>query len=187
MVRDAFRLAKKYGLHTHAFNMVGLPGETEDVIRKNFELLAEIPDLDALVVPVGGGGLLSGSSIAAAALRPGMRLFAGEPELADDAFRSLETGVLQPPRDPRTVADGLRTALSELTFSIIRAHAARIVLVSEEQILAATRLIWTRAKLVVEPSGAVPLAAVLRARAELEGLKVGVILTGGNVDPAGSV
>ncbi len=149
------------------------------------ELLEDVPDLDAIVTPVGGGGLLSGTAIVAAASagrqRP-LRVIAGEPELADDAFQSLRAGRIVPPRPPRTVADGLLTCLSDLTFAIVREHVEEIVLVSESEICQAMRWLWERAKLVVEPSGAVPLAAVISARAKLRGLRIGLILSGGNVD-----
>jgi threonine dehydratase len=146
------------------------------------ELLEEVPDLDAVIAPVGGGGLLSGTAVAARGVRPGIRVLGSEPELADDAYRSLREGKRLPPCPPRTVADGLRTSLGELPFAILREEGVEIVLVSEEEILRATRALWERAKVVVEPSGAVPLAAILSKRVDLAGLKVGVILSGGNVD-----
>lgn len=146
------------------------------------ELLEEIPDLDAVIAPVGGGGLLSGTAICATELRPGIQVLAGEPHAADDAFRSIQAGRILPSDDPQTMADGLRTSLGELTFSIIRRLVEHIITVEEEEILQAMRLLWERAKIVVEPSGAVPLAAVLSRSAEVTGKRVGVILSGGNVD-----
>jgi len=166
------------------------------------ELLREVPELDAVVAPVGGGGLLSGTLLAARALAGdpprAVRVFGAEPELADDAFRSLRDGQLQPALPPRTVADGLRTALSQRTFAILRGNDRRgtdrrgddrgdpgvagVLTVPEETILQATRLLFERAKLVVEPSGAVPLAALLAHPEVLRGARVGVILSGGNVD-----
>jgi threonine dehydratase len=145
------------------------------------ELLEDLPDLDVLVAPVGGGGLLSGTAIAAHGLRPSIRVIGAEPELADDAHRSLIEGRRLPPRPPHTIADGLRTALGELPFAILREEVEAIALVSEEEILAAVRLLGERAKLVIEPSGAVPLAAALARRIDLKGLRVGLILSGGNV------
>jgi threonine dehydratase len=145
------------------------------------ELLEEVPDLDAIVAPVGGGGLLAGTAIAGRGLRPSIRIVGAEPTLADDAHRSLETGVRQPPRPPQTVADGLRTALGELNFAILRETVDEIALVGETGILEAMRLLWERAKLVVEPSGAVPLAALL-SHAPPARQRIGVILSGGNVD-----
>jgi threonine dehydratase/serine racemase len=148
------------------------------------ELLEQVPALDAVVAPVGGGGLLSGTCIAARAVSPKTRLFAAEPRGADDAARSLAAGRLIPQTNPQTIADGLRASLGELTWPIIRDHVERVVTVGEEQIIAAMRLAWERAKLLIEPSAAVALAAVLaeefRAVGGIE--RVGVMLSGGNVD-----
>jgi threonine dehydratase len=146
------------------------------------ELLQEVQDLDVIIAPVGGGGLLSGSSIAAKGFNPDIRVLAGEPSGADDAFRSLRDGTIYPSVDPQTIADGLRTNLSERTFSIIRDNVERIILVTDVEIVRAMRLHWERMKLVVEPSGAVPLAALLKERDSLAGAKIGVIISGGNVD-----
>lgn len=146
------------------------------------EILSALPDLQQLWVPVGGGGLASGCLQALAGSSVEVR--GAEPELADDAYWSLEKGQIQPQRPPRTVADGLRTALGELPFQIFRQHDFRIELVSEAQILAAQQLLWQRLKLVVEPSGAVPLAGMLAAARRSPELfqeqRVGVILSGGN-------
>ena len=146
------------------------------------ELLEEVPDLDAVVAPAGGGGLLSGTAIAGRGRRPGLLVFGAEPELADDARRSLAEGKRLPPRPPVTVADGLRTALGELTFEVLRREVEEVALAGEAEILEAMRLLWERAKLMVEPSGAVPLAVLLAHRLPLAGKRVGVILSGGNVD-----
>jgi threonine dehydratase len=135
-----------------------------------------------VVVPVGGGGLASGTCLAVHGLAPRVLVVAAEPRAADDAFRSLAAGRIVPSRDPQTVADGLRTSLGGRTFPILRAHLARVALASEEAIVRAMRLLWERAKLVVEPSGAVPLAALLEDASELRGRRLGVILSGGNVD-----
>jgi threonine dehydratase len=149
------------------------------------ELMEEVGPLDALFVPCGGGGLLSGSALAAGDFAPGCRVVGVEPELADDATRSFRTGVLATVRNPPTVADGLRTpSLGAVTFPLVRAHVAEMRTVSEDAIADAMRFLWTRAKLVVEPSGAVPLAGLLGAGGELRGRRVGVILSGGNVDLA---
>ncbi|HOX46610.1 MAG TPA: threonine/serine dehydratase [Myxococcota bacterium] len=145
------------------------------------ELCEEAGPLDAVLVPVGGGGLASGTCLAAALAAPGTRVFGVEPALADDAARSLETGVLQPPRPPITVADGLRTALSERTFAILRARLAGMRTVSEQDIVGAMRRVWERLKILIEPSSAVPVAALL-AEPGAFGKRVGVILSGGNVD-----
>jgi len=146
------------------------------------ELMEEIEGLEAVVAPVGGGGLLSGTALAARGLSPGIRVLAGEPAGAGDAFRSLQENRIVPSENPRTIADGLLTSLGPLTFPIIRELVERIVLVEEEEIIRATRLIWERMKIVVEPSAAVALAAVLKEKAGLAGRKVGLILSGGNVD-----
>jgi threonine dehydratase/serine racemase len=148
------------------------------------ELLEEVPDLDALVAPVGGGGLVAGTCVAAHGLRPGLRVFAAEPAGADDAARSKAAGRLIPQTDPHTLADGLLTSLGELTWPILRDQTERVLTVGEEATVESMRLLWERAKLPVEPSAAVALAAVLddefRALHGIE--RVGVILSGGNVD-----
>lgn len=156
------------------------------------ELLEEIPDLDAVFAPVSGGGLLSGVCLGAKGLRPAVRAFGCEPERADDACRSLTTGVLQTLDSSDTIADGLRAALAARTFAILQKHVQRILLVSEEEIIATMRLVWERMKMVIEPSAAVALAPLLKpaAVADLalpvrpDGAppKLGVILSGGNVD-----
>ncbi len=146
------------------------------------ELLQDYGPLDSIFAPVGGGGLLSGTSVAAKGHSPSIQVFAGEPENADDAFRSLRDGVIYPSEKPDTIADGLRTNLGDITFRIIRKYVDRIILVSEQEIVSAMRLLWERMKLVVEPSGAVSLAAALRMIDELAGTKIGIIISGGNVD-----
>ena len=146
------------------------------------ELCAEVPHLDVILAPVGGGGLISGTALTAAACSAATRVVAAEPEAADDAYRSLQAGTILSANDPNTVADGLRTSLGELTFAIIRAHVAQIVTVSEEAIVAAMHYVWERMKIVIEPSSAVPIAVVLDGRLDLAGQRIGVILTGGNVD-----
>jgi len=146
------------------------------------ELLGEAPSLELLLAPVGGGGLASGTALAARYLSPATRVVAAEPAGADDACRSLREGRIVPSLDPRTVADGLRTSLGQLTFSILRALLAEVVTVSEEAIVAAMRLVWERMKILIEPSAAVPVAALLEGGLEARGLRVGVILSGGNLD-----
>ena len=149
------------------------------------ELIEETGPLDALLTPCGGGGLLSGSALAASALSPGCRVIGVEPELADDATRSFRTGTLQSVRNPPTIADGLRTpSLGRLTYPLVRANVSEMRTVTEEGIVEAMRFLWTRMKIVVEPSGAVPLAALLADPGAFRGMRVGVILTGGNVDLA---
>ncbi|MBP8292309.1 MAG: pyridoxal-phosphate dependent enzyme [Caldilineaceae bacterium] len=146
------------------------------------ELLEDVPDLDVILAPVGGGGLLSGTAIAATELSPNIRAIGVEPAGADDATRSLAAGSIIPSLQPQTIADGLLTSLGDLTFPIIRDRVEQIVTVSEEAIVAAMKFIWERAKLIVEPSAAVPIAALWEQRVDLSGLRVGVILSGGNVD-----
>ncbi len=148
------------------------------------ELLAQVPDLDAVIAPVGGGGLVSGACLAAQGSRLAVRVFGAEPKGADDAARSKAAGQLLPQTDPRTIADGLRTSLGELTWPFVRDHVEAVVTVEEEEIAAAMRLAWERAKLLIEPTSAVTIAALLRDEfRRLDGLeRVGVILSGGNVD-----
>ena len=146
------------------------------------ELLADVPDLDAVWAPVGGGGLVSGTAVVARALAPAMEVVAAEPANADDAWRSMQSGVIEPSLDPVTIADGLRTSLGERTFAIMQRHGVRVLTTSEAAILDAMRLLWERTKLVVEPSGAVPLAAMLEQADAVAGKRVGVVLSGGNVE-----
>ena len=147
------------------------------------ELCNEIPDLDFVVTPVGGGGLLSGTALALQTEWPQIRLVGAEPLNADDAKRSLDAGRLIPATRTDTIADGLRTSLGSLTFPLIQKYVETILTVSEEPIISATRLIWQRMKMVVEPSGAVPLAVVLNHSDIFEGKRIGVIASGGNYDP----
>jgi threonine dehydratase len=146
------------------------------------ELLEDMPDLDAVIAPVGGGGLLSGSSIAATETKKGIRIIAAEPEMADDAYRSMKAGEIIPSLNPRTVADGLLTSLGTLTFPIIRERVEQIVTVSESAIIESMKFIWERAKIIIEPSAATVIAVLWEKKIDLQGLKVGVILSGGNVD-----
>jgi threonine dehydratase len=146
------------------------------------ELCAEVPQLDVILAPVGGGGLLSGTALTAAARTPDTQVVGTEPAAADDACRSLAAGKILPANYPNTVADGLRTSLGELTFAILQRHVTQIVTVSEEAIIAAMRYVWERMKIIIEPSSAVPIAALLDNRLEVSGKRVGVMLTGGNVD-----
>ncbi len=148
----------------------------------SLELLEEVPGLDVVMAPVGGGGLLSGTAVTVSALAPGIQIWGSEPAQADDAARSLQAGKLIMGNNPQTIADGLRTSLGELTYAIISQRVSRILTVSEDEIVQAMRFIWERLKIVVEPSGAVPFAAVLAHAQELQGKRVGLILSGGNVD-----
>jgi threonine dehydratase len=147
------------------------------------ELLDDVPDLGLILAPVGGGGLLSGTLLAARHMAPKVRVIGCEPAGADDAARSLRTGERITDFVPRTMADGLRTPLGDLAFDILRkAHLDDIVLVSEDEILTAMHFIWERAKLVIEPSAAVALAPLLFGKLDVAGRRVGVIVSGGNVD-----
>lgn len=146
------------------------------------EFLTQVPELDVLLCPVGGGGLLSGTAVAARALKPGVRVLGVEPAGADDAARSLHSGTLQPSLDPHTIADGLRGALAPRTFAEIRRGVDDILTASEEAIIGAMRELWEVLKIIVEPSGAVPYAAVRAAGAPFKAQRVGIVLSGGNLD-----
>jgi threonine dehydratase len=147
------------------------------------ELLDEVGRLDVLLVPCGGGGLLSGSAIATKALQPACRVVGVEPEMGDDATRSFHSGTLQTVRNPPTIADGARTpSLGTLTFPIIRQLVDDMVTVSDEDLVHSMRFLWERMKLVVEPTGALALAAAYRGKIDVAGKRVGVLLSGGNVD-----
>jgi len=149
------------------------------------EFLEQCPNLEALIVPVGGGGMLSGICITAKSLNPNIRIFAAEPKAADDAYKSLIAGKVIPLESaPDTIADGLRTSLGELTFPIIHKYVERVITVTELEILNAMKLVWERMKLVIEPSAGVGVAVALSS--EFKAIKdikrVGIILCGGNVD-----
>jgi len=146
------------------------------------ELLEDVPDLDVIIAPVGGGGLLSGTAIAATELKKGIRVIAGEPEMADDAFRSMQEGIIIPSINPKTIADGLLTSLGLLTFPIIQQRVEQIVTVSEVGIIESMKYVWERAKIIIEPSSAVAVGVLWEKKIDLRGLKVGIILSGGNVD-----
>jgi threonine dehydratase len=138
--------------------------------------------LDVVLTPVGGGGLLSGTVLAARCFSPATKVWAGEPAGADDAYQSLKAGKLIPQSAPNTIADGLLTSLGDKTWTIISQGVEQIIPVTEEEIIAAMRFLWERMKLVVEPSGAVPLAAALKEKGVLKGKRIGIIISGGNVD-----
>lgn len=145
------------------------------------ELLEQQPRLDLVLAPVGGGGLISGTGIAAKSIRPEITVIAAEPEKADDACRSFKAGRLIPLEHTDTIADGLRTSLGDLTFSAITKYVDDIVTVSEQQIVEAMRFVWERMKIIIEPSSAVPVAALMNSELGRE-KRVGVIISGGNVD-----
>ncbi|MEW4569621.1 pyridoxal-phosphate dependent enzyme [Tautonia sp. JC769] len=147
------------------------------------ELIEESGPLDVVTAPIGGGGLMAGTCLATAGASPETRLIGAEPSRADDARRSLELGRIQPSDNPRTVADGLRTSLGTRPFAVLSRHLERIVAVEEPEILEAMRFIWERLNIIIEPSCAVPVAALLSGRVPgIAGTRIGVILTGGNVD-----
>lgn len=147
------------------------------------ELIEDAGDLDLVVAPVGGGGLLAGTAIAVAALLPNARIWGAEPHAADDAFRSFAAGRLEPARGPSgTIADGLMTELGEINFRLLRERGVRVVTVTEDEIVDAARFVVERMKLVIEPSAATAPAALLRSADEVAGLRIGVILSGGNTD-----
>jgi threonine dehydratase len=162
------------------------PFENEDVMAGQgtiaIEFLEEVPDLDFLVCPVGGGGVLCGVAVAAKTLRPEITMIAAEPAGADDAAQSFRQHRLIYQEQKNTIADGLRTNLGAPNFELVQRYVDDIVTVSDEAIVAAMRGIWETMKIVVEPSGAVPYAAVLEGRVDLRGKRVGLVLTGGNVD-----
>ncbi len=147
------------------------------------ELLEDMEEpLDYLLAPVGGGGLLSGTSLSASFLAPETRVIGCEPTGADDAYRSFQSGTIQPLEHPNTIADGLRTSLGTLTFEVIRDHVNDILTVEDGITMKAMRLIWERMKIIVEPSCAVPLAVVMKYNEKFRGQRIGIILSGGNVD-----
>lgn len=149
----------------------------------SLELLADMPGVpDIMMAPVGGGGLMSGTALTTRYLHPSVKLIGAEPKAVDDAYRSLKAGTLQVNTSIDTIADGLRTNLGEKTFAILHQHLDDIFTVTEEQIVEAMRLTWERMKIIIEPSCAVPLAAVLANPSFFAGRRVGIILTGGNVD-----
>ena len=173
-------------IESHGYTMVH-PYNDERIIAgagtAALELLQDVPlPLNYMLVPVGGGGLLSGTAIATKGTNPSVRVIAVEPKNADDAYRSFREGRIFPSVSPNTIADGLRTQLGEITFKIIQQYVDDIITVTEAEIVNAMRLLWERLKIVVEPSGAVPLAGLIKMRESLQDKNVGVILSGGNVD-----
>ena len=148
------------------------------------ELIEEAGELDIVMGPVGGGGLISGTAISTKGMLPSARVIAIEPAGADDAYRSFTSGKFVPSVNPQTIADGLLTSLGKLTFPLIMDKVEEIITVSEDAIVAAMRMIWERMKIVVEPSGAVPFAAIIENKIDVAGKRVGLILTGGNTDLA---
>ncbi len=147
-----------------------------------YEFLNKYMEIDIILAPVGGGGLLSGTSIATKGFNPNVEVYAGEPHNADDAYRSFHSGKIEYNDNPNTIADGLRTHLCERTFKIIQKNVTEIVRVTETEIAKAMQFIWERMKIIIEPSAAVPLAALRTGEIPIENKKVGIILSGGNID-----
>ncbi len=150
-----------------------------------YEFISAVRKLDLLLVPVGGGGLISGCSIAAKGLIPSIKVVGVEPKNADDAYRSFQLGERVPVENPNTIADGLRTSVGEKTFPIIKEFVDDIITVKEEQIIDAMKFYWERMKIVVEPSGAVPLAGILSGNIEsplIKNKRIGIVISGGNID-----
>jgi threonine dehydratase len=162
------------------------PSDQKEVIDGNssacIELLEKVPDLEAIITPVGGGGLLAGTALAAKAINPKIEIFAGEPMNADDAYWSLKKGSIQPSINPDTIADGLKTELGVNNFPIIKEYVTEIIRVEESEIIQAMKWIWERMKIIIEPSSAVAVAAVLKEKQFFKGKKTGIIISGGNVE-----
>lgn len=148
----------------------------------SLELIEQVDGLDAVVAPIGGGGMISGTCLSLATKAPAVEIFAAEPKNADDAYRSFKAGHIIADDAPQTVADGLKVPLKELTWHFVSTHVTDILTATEEEIVEAMRMIWQRMKLVMEPSSAVPLATILKNKDRFAGRRVGVIVTGGNVD-----
>ncbi len=146
------------------------------------ELLGQHPDLEFIFTPVGGGGLIAGTALSTHYLGKNCKVIGGEPYEADDAYRSLQSGIIESNLSTNTIADGLKTELGDINFPIIQKYVDRIIRVTEEEIVFAMRLIWERMKLVIEPSSAVALAALVKEKHLFQNKKVGIILSGGNVD-----
>jgi len=146
------------------------------------ELMEQSGPLDVVIMPIGGGGLASGTAIAVKSLSPGTLVIGVEPARADDAMRSMISGKIESSGDPKTMADGLRTSLGDKTFAVIQKNVDEIVTATEEEMLAALRFVWERFKIIIEPSCAVPVAPVLHRKLDLANKRVGIIITGGNVD-----
>jgi len=169
----------------HGFTLIH-PYDNDDVIAgagtAAYELLNDVENLDMVFAPVGGGGLLSGTSIAVKGFDSDIKIFGVEPENVDDAYRSLKSGKIETNKTINSIADGLLTYLSERTFNIIEKNVDQIITVSEQEIADAMRFIWERMKLVVEPSGACSLAGVLSGKIRVDNKRIGVIISGGNID-----
>ena len=172
-------IIKKTGAtEIHPFNNYDVIAGQATVAK---ELLDEVPDLDVVVAPVGGGGLLSGTALTVKYFSPGAYVIGAEPAGADDAFRSMKSGKIEQTQNT-SIADGLLTTLGEKTFNIIQKEVKEIITATDKEIISAMRLVWDRLKIIIEPSAAVPMAVVLNSREKFYGKKVGIIFSGGNVD-----
>ncbi|TFG25769.1 MAG: pyridoxal-phosphate dependent enzyme [Promethearchaeota archaeon] len=162
------------------------PYDNENIIYGQgtaaFELIKQVENLDMVIAPLGGGGLLSGTAIATKGLMPHSKVYGVEPALADDALRSVKAGYIIASNYPNTIADGLRTSICDRTFSFIKEYVDDILTVSEEEIIEAMRFIWERMKIIVEPSGVVPVAAILSQKIKTQGHRIGLILSVGNIE-----
>jgi len=162
------------------------PSNQDEVIEGNstacLELLENYPRIEAVITPVGGGGLLAGTTLAAKALNPDIKVYGAEPANADDAYRSLKIGEIQPSFSPDTIADGLKTQLGDRNFPVIKKYTKEIILVEEDEIISSMKWIWERMKIIIEPSSAVAVAAVLKRKELFKDIQTGIILSGGNVD-----
>ena len=175
-------IAKKTGAAViHPFNN---PNVIAGQGTAALELIEEVSELDAVIAPIGGGGLMSGTCITTRSLLPNARLFGAEPKGADDAYRSLKEGKMLPQENPNTICDGLLTSMGENTWNILKDHLNDIYTVSDDEIIKAMKLIWERMKIIIEPSCATPVAVVMGTEfKQLKGIeKIGIILTGGNID-----
>ena len=175
-------IAKKTGAAViHPFNN---PNVIAGQGTAALELIEEIGELDAVIAPIGGGGLMSGTCITTRSLLPKAKLFGAEPKGADDAYRSLKEGRMLPQENPNTICDGLLTSMGENTWNILKDHLNDIYTVSDDEVIKAMKLIWERMKIIIEPSCATPVAVVMSPEfKQLEGIeKIGIILTGGNID-----
>ena len=175
-------IAKKTGAAViHPFNN---PNVIAGQGTAALELIEEVSELDAVIAPIGGGGLMSGTCITTRSLLPNARLFGAEPKGADDAYRSLKEGKMLPQENPNTICDGLLTSMGENTWNILKDHLNDIYTVSDDEVIKAMKLIWERMKIIIEPSCATPVAAVMGDEfKQLDGIeKIGIILTGGNID-----
>ncbi|MFX1280377.1 MAG: pyridoxal-phosphate dependent enzyme [Promethearchaeota archaeon] len=172
-------------IQEHNYTLIH-PYDNDDVISGQgtaaLELIKEVGNLDMIIAPLGGGGLLSGTALSTKNLCPNALVIGVEPSIADDAYRSIQAGYIIPSTYPDTIADGLRTSICERTFKIIQNLVDQVVTVSENAIIDAMKFLWERMKIIVEPSGAVPLAALLEKKIDVKNIKVGIIVSGGNID-----